>query len=71
MTARQIALRRFRRLESLAMGLRREHQTAGDSGALTLGERSEYLEAIRRAATALEAARVPLERAVPRHRGGG
>jgi hypothetical protein len=53
------------------MGLRREHQTAAGSGVLTLVERSDYLEALRRAATALEAARVPLERALQRHRGGG
>jgi hypothetical protein len=53
------------------MGLRREHQAAGDNSTLTLDERSEYLEALRRAATALEAARVPLERALERQRGGG
>jgi hypothetical protein len=68
MSRRQLALR-IRRLESLAMGLRREHQTAGDNGALTLGERSDYQEALRRAASALEAARVPLENALQRHHG--
>jgi hypothetical protein len=53
------------------MGLRREHQTAGGNGALTLEERSQYLEALRTAAAALEAARVPLGHALQRHRGEG
>jgi hypothetical protein len=70
MTPRQLALR-IRRLESLAMGLRHEHQAAGDNDTLTPAERSEYLEALRRAATALEAARVPLEGALQRLRRGG
>jgi hypothetical protein len=69
MTPHQLAVR-IRRLEPLAMGLRQEHQAAPGNGVLSLEERSEYLEAIRRAATALEAARVPLERALQRHRGG-
>jgi hypothetical protein len=66
MNPQQLAAR-IRRLESLAMGLRREHQAAGNNGALTLEERSEYLEALRRATSALEAARVPAERALQRH----
>jgi hypothetical protein len=68
MTPQQIAAR-IRRLGSLVIGLRSEHQAAGENGALTLEERSEFLEDIRRAAAALEAARVPLERALRRHRG--
>jgi hypothetical protein len=67
MTPQQIAAR-IRRLEFLAMGLRQEHQTVGESGVLNLDELSQYQEAIRRAASALEAARVPLERALRRHR---
>jgi hypothetical protein len=68
MTPQQIAAR-IRRLESLAMGLRRAHQMAGDSGGLSLDELSQYQEALGRATTVLEAVRVPLERALERQRG--
>jgi hypothetical protein len=60
MTFDQLAAR-IRRLERLAMGLRREQQSFGQRGdPLTPAERAAYLEGLRVAATALEAARVPL-----------
>jgi hypothetical protein len=60
MTLDQIAVR-IRRLQTLAMGLRREQQSFGEQDdPLELAERAAYLEGLRAAATALEAARVPL-----------
>jgi hypothetical protein len=60
MTLDQLAAR-IRRLESLAMGVRREQQSFGQQvDPLELAERDAYLEGLRVAATALEAARVPL-----------
>jgi hypothetical protein len=60
MTVEQLAAR-IRRLERLAMGLRREHQCIGQQAdALAPTERADYLEGLRAAATALEATRVPL-----------
>jgi hypothetical protein len=66
MTVQQIDAR-LRRLQALAMGLRREHQRIGTGDdPLTPQERYDYAAAIRAAATALEAARVPLENAAAR-----
>jgi hypothetical protein len=60
MTIDQLAAR-IRRLERLPMGLRKEHQSVGQQeDPLDLDERAAYLEGLRAAATAMEAARVPL-----------
>jgi hypothetical protein len=60
MTFDQLAAR-IRRRERLAMGLRREQQSFGQRGdPLELAERAAYRDGNRTAATALEAARVPL-----------
>jgi hypothetical protein len=60
MTIDQLAAR-IRPLELLAMGLRKEIQSFDpDECLLGSAERADYVESLRVAATALEAARVPL-----------
>jgi hypothetical protein len=62
----------LRRLQTLAMGLRREHQSFSQPGnPLDPAERAAYVEGLRAAATALEAARVPLAAALRRLKAAG